>query len=215
MKFAESNGLVSKVSGFNLTNCHSHLTHFSVISRRKRRIDHAIICSLPRLLRIVPPAALREWKLWFPGNSHTEGSLRLPRSRWRHNEYSTRPRSHHPLSTDRGSEGYRVASCTDTRRFSVSRRSFQHEPSPYPTASSYPLSTPPRTVAPLLAQALVLFRGLRPILIHISVSTVLSSSCRTLRISLFVASSCDYERQSLIIFLHMKTSSDICISLRK
>lgn len=49
-----------------------------------------------------------------------------------------------PLSAGRGNEGRRVANCTDSRKFSVSRRSFQY---PHPdslallSGASTPLST--------------------------------------------------------------------------
>lgn len=57
----------------------------------------------------------------------------------------------HPLSADRGNEGRRVANCTDSRRFSVSRRSLQH-PLPRRLAllvgGSTPLSTTTATATP-------------------------------------------------------------------
>lgn len=106
------------------------------------------------------------------------GSSRSPSARRKESARSSRrshcaPSTHHHPSkgTDPGSEGHRVADCTDTRRFSVSRRSFQHDPSPYRIVELLPSSNPRGPW--LLAQALVLFRGLRPILIHVGVSTVL------------------------------------------
>lgn len=141
--------------------------------------------------------------LWFlPGNlSRTEGQA-VPIVRDNDGDTTSRsdrralaartarPRSHHPLSTDRGSEGHRAANCTDTRRFSVSRRSFQTALLPTP-ARALTLRQPPRGPW-LLAQALVLFRGLRPILIHGGVSTVLFDSRGTSKISPFVLSSCSF-----------------------
>lgn len=139
--------------------------------------------------------------LWFPRNlSRTEGQA-VPiardddtanRSRCALAARTARPRSHHPLSTDRGSEGHRAANCTDTRRFSVSRRSFQTVPLPT-RVRALTLRQPPRGPW-LLAQALVLFRGLRPILIHSGVSMVLSSPRGTSKISPFVASSCNFNK---------------------
>lgn len=88
-------------------------------------------------------------------------------------------------SADRGNEGRRDANCTESRRFSVSRRSFQRLP-PLPTAGlaqrscrPSPVSTTAATVGHplrfgLSAQAPRLLCELCPILIHIRVSTVTS-----------------------------------------
>lgn len=51
-----------------------------------------------------------------------------------------------PLSADRGNEGRRVANCTDSRKFSVSRRSFQY-PHPRSLALLSEASTPLSTTA--------------------------------------------------------------------
>lgn len=107
----------------------------------------------------------------------------------------------HPLSADRGNEGRRVANCTDSRRFSVSRRSLQH-PLPRRLAllagGSTPLSTTTATAAlrhplccPLLAQAPPLLCTLYPILIHIRVSTATSTQGQR-EISRFTTSSCGF-----------------------
>lgn len=157
---------------------------------RARSRDYLLVISLSRRLFLATPSLCLRRLLGtcdepsiFPRNlSRTKGRSRRPRRTrpWkREREISRHSHSRaldiRPSSTDRGSEGHRVANCTDTRRFSVSRRSFQRatpllplEREPYP---------PPTPRGPwLLAQALVLFRGLRPILIHVVVSTVLSST---------------------------------------
>lgn len=109
---------------------------------------------------------------------------------------TARPRFN-PLSTDRGSEGHRVANCTDTRRFSVSRRSFQRDPLSLPVRGLLP-STNPRGPW-LLAQALVLFHGPRPILIHVVVSTVLLP-VRRRRPLLSSSAPLNYERWKFIFY---------------
>lgn len=84
-------------------------------------------------------------------------------------------------------------------------------PGPHPGRSlSYPLPTP---CGPwLLAQALVLFRGLRPILIRVGVSMVLSRSRGTSKIpppfaSHLAAPLMNYERREYFIFSCIYQSS--------
>lgn len=127
-------------------------------------------------------------RLWFLWNlSHTENYIAIPVAL---NDDTTgetgEPTIPPPL---KHGPGERRASRRESNWHSQILRFPQKLPTtiPVPTPArilSYPLPTPRKPW--LLAQALVLFRGLRPILIHVGVSTVLFRF--TSKISPFFAS---------------------------